>query len=335
MRGNTLIGLIAGIAAAVVFISATTGPLAMRVILFLLTPLPLFLAGFGWGWATTVIAGIAGSIAMAILTTVSIGAVFAISQAIPSAILIYLVTLNRPATGPGPDVDPQSGLEWYPVGRIVIWAAGISGVMALAAMLMIGPDIETLRGEVRKLIDMVLKAQLEAMNGGQAMSDADLDRLTDVGIYLLPAATALSWMLTILFNLWLAAKITLASGKLPRPWPDIPAMRFPRATPIALAAASALTFVPGYIALGASALSGALYFAYVLMGLAVIHYITRGQPWRPFALWMLYAALLVLNTGVSLIIALLGLADGFIPIRQRPSQPPGGPPPGRPPPDTT
>lgn len=335
MRGNTLIGLIAGIAAAVVFISATTGPLAMRVILFLLTPLPLFLAGFGWGWATTVIAGIAGSIAMAILTTVSIGAVFAISQAIPSAILIYLVTLNRPATGPGPDVDPQSGLEWYPVGRIVIWAAGISGVMALAAMLMIGPDMETLRGEVRKLIDMVLKAQLEAMNGGQAMSDADLDRLTDVGIYLLPAATALSWMLTILFNLWLAAKITLASGKLPRPWPDIPAMRFPRATPIALAVASALTFVPGYIALGASALSGALYFAYVLMGLAVIHYITRGQPWRPFALWMLYAALLVLNTGVSLIIALLGLADGFIPIRQRPSQPPGGPPPGRPPPDTT
>jgi hypothetical protein len=172
-------------------------------------------------------------------------------------------------------------------------------------------------------------------NGGKAMSDADLDRLTDVGIYLLPAATALSWMLTILFNLWLAAKITLASGKLPRPWPDIPAMRFPRATPIALAVASALTFVPGYIALGASALSGALYFAYVLMGLAVIHYITRGQPWRPFALWMLYAALLVLNTGVSLIIALLGLADGFIPIRQRPSQPPGGPPPGRPPPDTT
>lgn len=336
MRGNPLIGLLAGIAAAVVFISATTGPLPMRVVLFLLTPLPLFLAGFGWGWPTTVIAGIAGTLAMAVLTTVSIGAVFAISQAIPSAILIYLVTLNRPAAEPGPDVDPQTGLEWYPVGRIVIWAAGISGIMALAAMLMIAPDIESLRAEVRKLIDAVLKAQFEAMNGGKTMSDADLDRLTDIGIYLLPAATALSWMLTILLNLWLAGKITLASGKLPRPWPDIPAMRFPRVTPLALAVSSALTFVPGYVALGASAVSGALYFAYVLMGLAVIHHITRGQPWRPFALWMLYAALFILNTGVSVIIALLGLADGFIPIRRRQSQPPGGgAPPGRPPPGVT
>lgn len=327
MRGNYLIGLLAGVAAAVVFVSATTGPLAMRVILFLLTPLPLFLAGFGWGWGTTLAAGVVGTLAMALLTTPAVGAVFAISQAIPSTILIYLVTLNRAAAAPGPDVDPTTGIEWYPIGRIVIWAAGISGVMALAAIVMIGPDMETLRTEVRKLIDVVLKAQFEAMNGGTAMSAEDLGRLTDVGIYLLPAATALSWMLTVLFNLWLAAKITLASGKLPRPWPDIPAMRFPRTTPLALAAASALTFVPGYVALAASAVSGALFFAYVLMGLAVVHYITRGQPWRPFALWGLYGALLILNTGVSLIIALVGIADSFLPIRKPPNLPPGRPPP--------
>lgn len=327
MRGNYLIGVLAGIAAAVVFVSATTGPLPMRVILFLLTPLPLFLAGFGWGWGTTLAAGIVGTLAMALMASPAVGAVFAISQAIPSTILIYLVTLNRPAAAPGADVDPATGIEWYPVGRIVIWAAGISGLMALAAVMMIGPDLETLRAEIRKLIDVVLKAQFEAMNSGTAMSEQDLDRLADIGIYLLPAATALSWMLTVLLNLWLAAKITLASGKLPRPWPDIPAMRFPRTTPLALAAATALTFVPGYVALAASALSGALFFAYVLMGLAVIHYVTRGQPWRPFALWGLYGALLILNTGVSLIIALVGIADSFLPLRKPPSLPPGRPPP--------
>ena len=73
-------------------------------------------------------------------------------------------------------------------------------------------------------------------------------------------------------------------------------------------------------------------FAYVLMGLAVVHFITRGQPWRGFALWGLYAALLVLSTGVSLAIALLGLADGFVSIRRRTGTPPpasgGGRPPG-------
>lgn len=330
MRSNYLIGLMAGVAAAVVFVSATTGPLPMRVVLFLLTPLPLFLAGFGWGWATTVIAGLIGTLAMALLTTPAVGAVFAISPAIPSAILIYLVTLNRPAPAPGPDVDPATGIEWYPVGRIVIWAAGISGLMALAAVMMIGPDLDTLRGEVRKLIDIVLKAQFEALNSATPMTEEELGRLTDVGIYLLPAATALSWMLTVLFNLWLAARITLAAGKLPRPWPDIPAMRFPRSTPLALAVSTALTFVPGYVALAASAISGALFFAYVLMGLAVVHFVTRGRPWRPFALWGLYGALLILNTGVSLLIALIGIADSFLPIRKPPSHPPGHQP--RPPP---
>ncbi len=326
MRGNYLIGLLAGIAAAVVFVSATTGPLPMRVVLFMLTPLPLFLSGFGWGWGTTLIAGIIGSFAMAILTTPAIGAVFAISQMVPSTILIYLVTLNRPAAAPGPDVDPATGVEWYPIGRIVIWAAAISGLMALAALLMIGPDMESLRVEVRKLIDVVLKAQLEAMNGGTAIGEAELDRMTDFAIYLLPAATAVSWMLTVLFNLWFAAKITQASGKLHRPWPDLPAIRFPRATPLALVAVSTLTLLPGYLALAASAISGALFFAYVLMGLAVIHYITRGKPWRPFALWGLYGALFILNTGVSLVIALLGIADSFLPIRKPPNLPPRQPP---------
>ncbi|MCB1506505.1 MAG: DUF2232 domain-containing protein [Hyphomicrobiaceae bacterium] len=332
MQGKILVGIIAGLAAAVVFISATTGPLATRLILFLVTPLPLFLAGFGWGWITALIAGLAGALAMALLTTPAIGAVFAISPAIPVAVLSYLVTLNRPASGPGPDVDAATGTEWYPVGRIVIWAAAISGLMALLAMLMLGPDLDTLRTAVRSLVSEGLKPQIEAMNGGKALGPDDIDRLSEMGLYVLPAATALSWMLTALFNLWLAGRIALASGKLPRPWPDIAAMRFPRTTPLVLAAATVATLLPGYVALGASAVSGAFYFAYVLMGLAVVHFITRGQPWRGFALWGLYAALLVLSTGVSLAIALLGLADGFVSIRRRTGTPPpasgGGRPPG-------
>lgn len=324
MPANFLIGLTAGLIAAVVFVSATTGPLAMRVLLFLLTPLSLFLAGLGWSWTAALIGGIAGTLALALATTPGIGMVFAIAHAIPVAILSYLVTLNRPAAGPGPDTDPATRLEWYPVGRIVIWAAAISGAMALAAMVMIGPDIETLKVTVRKLIDEVFKAQIEAVNGGKQLGEEELAKLTDVGLYLLPAATALSWMSTILLNLWLAGRITAASGKLQRPWPDIAAMRFPRLAPAVLALSTAATFLTGYPALAAAAISGAFYFAYVLMGLAVIHYITRGQPWRPFVLWALYGALFILNTGVSLVIAILGLADSFIAIR-KPQQPHGGP----------
>ena len=205
-------------------------------------------------------------------------------------------------------------------------------MMALIAMVLIGPDLDTLRQEVKKLVETVFKAQFESINGGKALSDADLERLVDVGMYILPAATALSWMLTVLLNLWLAGRIALASGRLPRPWPDIPSMRFPRFTPLILAVASLATFIPGYVALGASAFSGAFYFAYVLMGLAVIHYITRGQPWRSFALWALYVVLLVLSTGISVLIALLGLVEGIVSIRGRAKS---LPPPPRPPPDNS
>jgi hypothetical protein len=61
------------------------------------------------------------------------------------------------------------------------------------------------------------------------------------------------------------------------------------------------------------------------MGLAVVHYITRGRSWRPFALWAIYAALFIVNTVASLAVAILGLTESVWPLRkmvQPPSKPP-------------
>ncbi len=44
-----LLALAAGIISAIVFASATTGAMLLRVVLFLLTPLSLYLAGLGLG----------------------------------------------------------------------------------------------------------------------------------------------------------------------------------------------------------------------------------------------------------------------------------------------
>ncbi len=65
------------------------------------------------------------------------------------------------------------------------------------------------------------------------------------------------------------------------------------------------------------AVSGALFLAYVLLGLAIAHYATRGAGWRSFALWALYAALLFINP-VILIVALAGLVDTIWPLRRPP-----------------
>src|SRR5262245_11631560 len=112
MPYRLLIAFGAGLVSAVVFASATTGPLLIRMVLFLVTSLALFLAGLGLGPLAAAVAGIAGTL-LVLLTGSPVGAlVFAASQAIPVVALIYLASLNRQSA--------EGEVEWYPIGRLVI-----------------------------------------------------------------------------------------------------------------------------------------------------------------------------------------------------------------------
>ena len=317
MSYRLLIALGAGLISAVVFASATTGPLLMRMILFLLTALPLFLAGLGLGPRAAAVAGFSGAL-LVLVAGSPIGAlVYAASQAIPATILVYLVMLNR--------VADDGHTEWYPVGRIVIAAALVAGSFATLTLFLLGGDIETLRSALRGMLQTFVDNELPKMPDAPTLGPADIDEATGIALALLPAASAISTMGSLLFNLWLAGRITMASGRLQRPWPDLPAMVYPPTAPLMLAAATAAGFLAGLPGMIAAGFAGPLLFAYVLLGLAVVHYTTRGRPWRPFALWGLYASLFIMNTIASLAIALLGLAEAIWPMRKL-SPPPDEPP---------
>jgi hypothetical protein len=141
---------------------------------------------------------------------------------------------------------------------------------------------------------------------------------------ILPASFAVTFMLMLLFNLWLAGRVLRASGQLARPWPDIAGeLEYPRGTPLALLVATGIGFIDGLAGMAAGALSGALFLAYLLLGLAIIHHLTRGQGWRPILLGALYLGLLISPipapfNPVPLIVALLGLADTIRPLRRKP-----------------
>jgi hypothetical protein len=316
-RQSFLVGLGAGLLAALVFASATTGPLVMRFILFLLTPLPLFLAGLGWGWIATVVASVAATaLVFAVGGVIGPATVFAASQALPATLLVYLTTLHRPTA---------DGTEWYPVGRIVIAAALCAGALASLWLFILGGDIETLKSALKSVIENALKNDLPQMPGGQSFTDADLDAATEVTMTLFPAASALTSMGGLLFGLWLAGRVLHAGSHLIRPWPDLAATVYPAGTPLALGVAAAATFLQGTPGLVAAGFTGAFFLAYVLLGLAIIHYVTRRYSWRPFALWLLYGVLLLMNAGISLILALLGLAESFYPIRRSADPPAPGP----------
>jgi hypothetical protein len=94
-------------------------------------------------------------------------------------------------------------------------------------------------------------------------------------------------------------------------------MTFPPGMLWGLGIALAFTFLlDGYPKLISSGFAGALLFAYMLMGLAIIHHVTRGKPQRPFILWGVYFLLLLFNSWMAGVIALLAIAEPISPLRR-------------------
>ena len=131
---SLLMAIAAGIISAVVFASAATGPMLLRVVLFFLTPLSLYLVGLGLGPASAVVAAIVGTLAILALTSPVFSLVFAISAALPAATTSRLALLGRQRDG---------AAQWYPIGRIVTAAALFVGLFAMLSLLLTGSDTET------------------------------------------------------------------------------------------------------------------------------------------------------------------------------------------------
>ncbi len=320
MPGFILIGIGGGLASAVLFASAASGGGTGRLLLYILAPLPSFLSGLGWGSAAAGIAALSGTAGVAAALGFKASLMFFLSQGAPVALVCYLALLNRPST-----VAAQPGaatVEWYPPGRLVTAAALMGGGLAALSLLVLGPDLETLRALLRDLIENVFLKELPGLKD-RTLAPDEIAAVTEFSLYVLPAASAMTWLGGFLLNFWLAGRITKMSGRLVRPWPDLAAMTYPRWLALTLAAAFALTFTTGYPALLGSGFAGAFFLAYVLMGLAIVHFVTRGRPSRPFVLWGVYLSLLVLNTWAALIIALLALMEPFLPLRRTSS--PGAP----------
>lgn len=319
MRNTTLAGLGLGLVAAIVFASATTGPLMIRYILYFITPLPLALAAFGWGWRAGATAGLTGVALIAAVTRADIAASFAMSQVAPMVVLCYLAGLSRPLALPSGyrSTDEPAPLEWYPPGRLILWAAVMAGTLAAIALVLLGGDMDELRKALGDFISAYVKQNLPEEQQ-KALGPEEVSQLTEIFLSILPAAASMSWMSSLVFNLWLGGRVTLASNQLARPWPDLAALEFPRGTGLFFATSilGAMS-LDGYPAIIAASFAGSLFLAFTLLGFAVIHYTTRGQPWRPFALWAVYAALFFANIWFATLVALIGLADSALHLRAR------------------
>ena len=103
---------------------------------------------------------------------------------------------------------------------------------------------------------------------------------------------------------------------------DLSLLTLPREAPIALAAAIGLSFVGGYVGLIALGFASAIFFAYLIVGLAIIHNLTRkfGAA-RMLIMTAVYASLFILGPFSAIIISMIGIAEPISPIRRRSGEP--------------
>jgi hypothetical protein len=314
------IAMAAGCASALMFASIVSGAL-ISLLLFYLAPLPLIVAALGWGPLSATIGGIAAATGLGAIFGLPYCIAFAVTVALPAWWLGHLALLGRPVANgvpPGNGAAPVApDLEWYPVGRILLWIAGFAVVTTMAALLTLGTDADAMAGALRRGL-------LRIIGPREAAPAGETEQWVDALVTIAPAAAAIVAMMTLTLNLWLAAKITATSGRLHRPWPDLKSAALPPMTLAALCVAIAFCFGGGLLGILAQIVTAALMMTYALTGFAVLHTLTLSLKNR--ALWLggTYAIMAVFGWPV-LAMVVLGLADAVFRIRQRYLQ-------GRPPP---
>lgn len=310
MMQIVLIGIGAGAAAALLFASIVSGS-TLSIALVYVAPLPILIASIGWSHWAGLAAAVFSTASLSTLISFNSTLLYLVSVAAPAWWLGYLAMLARPA-------EKTGDLEWYPVGRLVLWTAAL-----IAAGLVISYyalDLERVERTARAALERFFRSRM----GTPAETPLEIPGIPDASMFLdalaamaMPIAAA-SGTLSLLINLWLAGRAVMVSGRLQRPWPNIRAMQFPALAAGVTLALVALSFFPGLPGISkiATIFSAALLIAYGMLGLAVLHSLTVGIGARPLLLGAVYSILIAAGWPLLLASA-VGLADTAFDFRGR------------------
>jgi len=309
---TVLVGLGAGAAAALLFASVTSG-IILSVLLFYLAPLPIMIAALGWTHWAGLLAAVTAAACLGLVFGGLFFAAFLTGVAAPAWWLGYLTLLGRPAPNGG-----GSHLEWYPPGRLVLWAAILGALVITVALASFGGDEQTIRASLRTALDRIfrLQAGLGTDEPLRFPGIEDAERLIELFAIALPPMAAVIATVTQAFNLWLAGHIVRLSGRLRRPWPDLSAMSFPPPAAALLPIAVAGSLIPDVAGMISSLFAATLTVAFAILGFAFLHAVSRRLAGRPVLLTGAYALVAILGWPV-LIMALVGLFETLFRWRAR------------------
>jgi hypothetical protein len=293
----------------------------LGIILSYVAPLPVLIGALGWNHRSGLVATAVGGLATALAFRPEAGLAFVIGSALPAWWIAYLALLGRP--------NADGSLEWYPLGRLLLWVAASAAVITFVGALALGSwDYGTYRDALRSTIENVIRIQLHVPAETPlppTFGGVPREQFLEALVGAVPFLAATAFALVLALNLWIAAKVVAISQRLPRDWPVIPATRMPHSALMLLAGAVAVSFVPGLVGVLALAFAGGLLMAFALQGLALLHHVSRGRPGRTGLLVGAYILLAFIAHTFLPLLALAGIADTAVDLRRR--FPGGAPPP--------
>jgi hypothetical protein len=323
MNPAYIIGGIAGVASALLLLTAALGSVAGMLLLYL-APLPVFLAGLGWGLVAAAIAAAVGTVLMSLFTQFAGGFVYFALIAAAPLWLVRQALLSRPA----PAADGASpSLEWYPSGNLLAWTAALGCALFLATFILLSGTEGGMRGAVERTVAGMAEMlepvflRLEEGGDGTMVREDILELLTALVV---PMAGIL-WVLMMVLNGALAQGLLERSGRAWRPPFEVSGTALPNVLLLALGGALLLAFAPGDIGFAGAVMAAILAVPFFLTGLVTVHVVSRvladragdmGRAARVGFLVLMYA-LLLLQGIWAIAIFILGLIDQWIGLRRR------------------
>jgi len=345
-----LTGVLAGLASAILY-AAASGGATPAIILAYIAPLPIFIAGLGWGTVMALIAGGTGLVVMSVVAGLSSGVVYFAVVALAPIWLVRLALLSRAVggrgasaaaraarareahhravadgsrDGPPDDVAPPE-VEWYPPGMLVVWTTAIAASLLVISILSMATTEDGLRGAVVQMLNtgIVDTGELRRMLDAQGLDVSPSVFLEMVAAYL-PAMAGSMWLVMTLANMAIAQLIVARSGNALRPTPVFSRITYPQAFLVVFPVSLVLGFLPGELGFAGLSLSALLFVPYFLLGLATIHAISRRWQARTAILIGFYLILVLFGSPVVLV-GILGLVEAWMGLRARYADPSQGP----------
>lgn len=290
----------AGVLSALLFLSIAVGSVG-AIIFCYLAPLPLFAMGLGAGLISAATAGATATalvgLVAGLIPAVSFGVIFVA----PVVMLVRYALLSR--------IDAQGRLEWYPVGRLLMWLVGAGATLFVVASFLL-PGGRPVEERLRSTIGPPLSAYFRGMPPEHL--HVAIEQFSRV-----PALVVLFLLLIIAANAILAQGLLAGARHNLRPSPKVAEIELPRAIGYATAlAVTANLLGSGWLEFTGRNVLVILGFAFFFAGLGVVHWFVRG-PHRLLVLSVFYFSMVPFMPFVPPFVAALGFIDHWLHFRQR------------------